>query len=175
MVNPEYYDGSTWVENEDTPADSILYCYFTSEPVAGDKTIFDGIISGLIPRPTGLGHWFKRRVDQDTSLTDVWANYLTMTRTDIPYGKYKITWTADIDTTAGNTVCEARVAIDGSPGGKAQTNIDTVNLSGFDVRELDDGSHTVEIDFRRSVGSGTAQIRNAKIIIEDLGRFEEAT
>lgn len=153
------YEESTWDEDSET-----LYVQFTDALVAGDKTILDGIISGLPTRPTGKIYGEVSSDGQSSTTSSAFEQKLRLTTPSIPAGKYRIEWYFEIASNAGNVEVEAKVEADDTYVFANPKAIDLlVPCGGFRYVDVEDGVHTIDLDWRVSSGNGTAYIRYARL------------
>ena len=159
------YEASSWDEDAEK-----LYVTFTDALVAGDKTILDGIISGLPTRPTGETN--KTEASETTSATtaETWADKLTLTLTDVPAGDYHVEWYFESYSSSSTTVCQARVLSNASDVccEKEVKNLAQAT-SGSCYHPIGDGDHTFKIQWQRSDGNGTVYIRRARLECRRVG------
>ncbi len=153
------YEESTWDEEAEK-----LYVQFTDALVAGDKTILDGIISGLPSRPLGKIYGEVSSEGQSSTTSDTFEQKLRLTTPNIAAGKYRIEWYFEIASSVSNTEVEAKVEADDTHIFANPKAIDRiVSCGGFRYVEVEDGVHTIDIDWRVSSGNGTAYIRYARL------------
>ena len=146
---------------------------------AGDNNIvlFDTATGKLI-KDSGrqisvFGDEYQYEEDETTSATTsgTYQSKLVLTTPNIPAGNYKGSATWEMRNTADEAGVEARILIDGAPINELEYEIpedaggEYLLFSGFKNAALTNAAHTIELEFRRTGGSGTAQIRRARIEI----------
>lgn len=85
--------------------------------------------------------------------------------------KYVVLYDATYETTSGGCKCEIQLVLNGSevlaevvdkPGGKDKPK----KFSGFiEPRVYADGAHTIDINYRKTGGSGSVNVRSAKVTV----------
>jgi|GEM_PF-2555935 len=157
------YEDSSWDGGNDK-----LYVVFTNALSGGDKTILDGIISGLPAKPTGKSSWNQASEAISDTTSGDWETKVSMETADIPNGGWRFEWYFELTSSPG-TMCKARVILDGTViGCEAETDGVIENVGGFGYVNLDDGDHDLKIQWKRDSGSGNAWIRRARLEIKKV-------
>ena len=167
------YIGSTWDKaksSEQLGVDFDTYTLTTAE-----ETELDTIVAGLTGKPGGKGYWYKRSEGDSTDSVGSFSTKLAISRTDVPYGKYKVEWYFELEADAADTVAEARIIVDGTVEGRAIIKNGEVPASGLRIIKMGDGTHDLMIRFRRKAGTGNAIIRRARLLVFLFDKLEESS
>ena len=110
-------------------------------------------------------------LSESSTTGSTWLNKVSAIATDLPTGKYKIGWYAEIRKSSTSNSIEARVLVNGSSE-KALTIIEPNNTNnyipfgGVAFHDVVLESNTIVADLQwRDVGYGTSYIRNARVEI----------
>jgi hypothetical protein len=160
------YEYCSWDEDS-----GELEIFFTNDLSVDDKAILDDIVANMGTPPTGKTHHGVTSEAESISTVPSLTDKLVLNLTNVPAETYRFDWYFEILTNDSGTICEARVILDDvTVGCEAQTDDRIENVGGFGIIDLDEGDHTVKIQWRRAPGgTGDAIIKRARLHITVMG------
>ena len=116
--------------------------------------------------PSFLGSYSEVSSSEETSSTASkdYQNKVRLTTSEIPDGKYKISWYFDMSTDNKGEM-EVEVLLDDSKElFKVKTKEDEESSSGFVYKNISKGIHTLDINFKAKKGTASLKMTTIEIV-----------
>jgi len=154
-----------------TSGNSLILPSIVSD-TSNDYLVIDSGDNAVKKRTIVFGNNYAtvQSLGESTTVSTGYSVKTSMTTPTVPAGDYKIEWSCEITSSDVNERAYSRVNLDSGTilaevkVGPILVASDYQPCSGSMIRTLTNATHLIEFEYRSSVGSATAKIRNASII-----------
>jgi len=117
----------------------------------------------------GKSYTYGKSLDENSTDGEEWIKKLTLTTDDLDAGLFRASWSFLRGASSTSAHLEVRITIDDTTilhQGLYESKDKNVRavVSGFDVLNLDEGSHKIDFEFRKEPSNGTVIV--SKVIVD---------